>query len=112
MVPQFARALIQNLSKDNQIVELHFHLDASRQWSFHFKVKPRPRNIEDDRGIFAICGGSERRNVTPAIGHKAGLHSAIYVGSVGVCHGALFYHKVSCLQVRTYRTRVLRLLEW
>src|SRR6266581_7644940 len=40
VVRQFARALIQNLSKDNQIVELHFHFGASRQWSLHFKLKP------------------------------------------------------------------------
>src|SRR5690242_9189930 len=37
--------------------------------------------------------GSERRNVTPAIGHKAGLPSAIFVGSIGVCHCAVFYKK-------------------
>ena len=31
--------------------------------------------------------------MTSAIGHKARLPSAIFVGAVGVCHGAVFYNK-------------------
>src|SRR2546427_12267680 len=92
------QAVIVHLTDDNQIVELHFHLDASRQWSFQFKLKPCSRHINDDRGIFAIRRDSKRRNVTPAISHKAGLPSAIFVGSVVVCHGAVFYNKYIMLK--------------